>query len=107
MIRSLIESLNYNFEVHYESLKKDLNSKENFQQRIWFLENFQGSKKKQVHDIWIKFIQDYKANISFFDWFKEYATSKSIYYPFGSSIRVTTKSTQTLAIVKGEKKNHL
>ena len=42
--------------IDYDFLKEDFYLEENLQKRSWFLDNFQGSRKKQIHDCWLKFV---------------------------------------------------
>ena len=103
MDRSLFESVKPIFQTDYEFLKENFYFEDNLQKRSWFLDNFQGSRKKHMHNSWIKFIRDFETNVPFFTWFKEYAKGNLIDYTFSSSLSVTNKSTHTWTTLKGEK----
>ena len=64
------------FQMNLSFLRENFYSKEFTLQNEWFLQNFEGSLKDQIHKSWIKFVKDFETNIPFFDWFKAYAKVK-------------------------------
>nr|KYP37212.1 hypothetical protein KK1_041602 [Cajanus cajan] len=67
------------FHIDKEALRKDFYLEENQPQRSWFLKNYQGLKRAEIHEIYYNFLNNVRLNIPFLDWF---TIKNNIDYPF-------------------------